>query len=353
MTRKAEYQRYLQSEEWREHRGLALSRTSGFCQFCGNFAARVHHVRYPKQLGHEHPNSLVPVCDACHKTAHGIQKMKTLTDVKMLGELTPVGTRLNYLLDGPRVYASAASWAKALQIPVVMQSWFESFLSITAKSRQADSAGELEVMYKDVLVYRWHAVAETLRGFDRRYYAGEFGNKVLPTEKLAYERFHANYEKLVRWGYDLQERALANAINSGKPAPAAEAHLVAAVKQAVAPRLHEHDRKFREQDIKIATIQEAVPAMRDGQEFITVKQAIAERGLDASIMPLHPRSHETLSGLAGQLLRSKGKERGPEVISRLDGQARAVPMNTYRRAEIYAVVDEIMRSRPAGLPLSN
>jgi hypothetical protein len=352
MTRKAEYQRYLQSSEWRDHRDLALARTSGFCQFCGNFAAHVHHVRYPKQFGHEHPNSLIPVCDQCHKTAHGIQKMKTLNSPKETSEITPIGSRLNYVLDGPRVYASARSWARALRIPELMMSWFEKNLPIHAKLKQTD--GELEVMYKDVLVYRWHAVAETLRGFDHQYAAGKFGDIVTPTKKKVYADFHANYEKLVRWGYDLQERALANAMNAIKPAqnaPVTQEHLVTALKQAVAPRLHAHDTKLREHDIKIAEIQEAVPAMQDPLEFIPVKQATAERGLDASIMPLHPQSNETLSGLVGQMLRSRGVERGPEVISRLDGQSRAVPMNTYRRGEIYTVIAEVMRSKPKGLPL--
>jgi hypothetical protein len=355
MTRKAQYQRYLRSSEWREHRDLALFRTSGFCQFCGNFAAHVHHVRYPKQFGEEHPNSLVPVCDQCHKTAHGIQKMKTLTSAKQSSEITPLGSRLNYLLDGPRVYASARSWAKALQLPAVMFPWFEKYLSITAKMRQ-EIGSELELMYKDVFVYRWHAVAESLRGFDHAYVAGKFGDKVLPTEKRAYEEFHANYSKLMRWGYDLQERALANAMNGGKyvpKAPVTEDHLVAVMKQAVAPRLHAHDEKFREHDIKIAEIQDAVPAMRDATEFIPVKQAIAEKGWEPTLMPLHPDSKETFSGLAGQMLTSKGAEKGPHVISRLDGQTRAVPMNTYRRGQIYAVLEEIMRRKPNGLRLES
>jgi hypothetical protein len=356
MTRKAEYQSYLRSSEWREHRDLALARTSGFCQFCGHFAAHVHHVRYPKQLGHEHPNSLVPVCDRCHKTSHGIQKMKTLTNPKQTSEITPIGSRLNYLLDGPRVYASAKSWAKALQVPTIMLPWFESRVAITANLQQSAPGNEMSAMYKETEVYRWHVVAETLRNFDHQYAAGKFGHQVQPTEKITYQRFHDNYEKLVRWGYDLQERAMAAALNAGRPVQkpgVTEEKLVEVLKEAVAPRLHVHDEKLREHDIKISAIEESVPAMRDPREFIPVKQAIAEKGLDASVMVLYPQSKETLSGVVGQALRTRGAERGPEVISRLDGQMRAVPMNTYRRGEIYAAVEEIMRSKPKGLPLGD
>ena len=350
MTRKFEYQRYLESSEWCDHRDLALARTSGFCQFCGNFAAHVHHVRYPKQFGHEHPNSLIPVCDKCHKIAHGIQKMKTLSRPKETSEITPIGSRLNYVLDGPRVYASARSWARALQIPELLMPWFEKSLPVHAKLKQID--GDLEVMYKGVLVYRWHAVAETLRGFDHQYAAGKFGDIVTPTRKRVYAEFHANYEKLVRWGYDLQERALANAIDAQKTvaqAPSTQDQLVSALKQAVAPRLLAHDEQLREHDIKINEIQDAVPTMKDPQEFIPVKQAVAEKGLDATIMPLHPNSNETLSGVAGQMLAAKGAQKGAPVISRLDGQSRGVAMNTYRRGAIYAVLDEIMRNKPQGL----
>jgi hypothetical protein len=350
MTRKAEYQRYLYSPEWRDQRDLALARTSGFCQFCGAFAVHVHHARYPKQFGHEHPNSLIPVCDQCHKTAHGIQNMKTLISPKETSEITPIGSRLNFVLDGPRVYASAKSWARALQIPEIMMPWFEKSLPIHAKLKQTD--GDLELTYKNVLVYRWHAIAETLRAFDHQYAAGKFGDIVTPTRKRVYAEFHANYEKLVRWGYDLQERALASAINAQKPvaqAPSTQDQLVSALKQAVAPRLHAHDEKLREHDIKITEIQEAVPAMKDPQEFIPVKQAITEKGLDATIMPLHPNSNETLSGVAGQMLAAKGAQKGASVISRLDGQSMAVAMNTYRRGVIYVVLDEIMRNKPQGL----
>lgn len=355
MTRKAEYHRYLRSSEWQEQRDLALARTSGFCQFCGHFAAYVHHVRYPKQFGHEHPNSLVPVCERCHKTAHGIQKMKTLINPKETSEITPIGSRLNFLLDGPRVYASARSWAKALQVPTIMVPWFENRLSITANLQQSTPDNEMSAAYKEVDVYRWHAVAETLRAFDHQYAAGKFGHQVQPSEKLAYKQFHDNYEKLVRWGYDLQERAIAAALNAGRSVQKSgvtEEQLVSVLKQAVAPRLHVHDEKLREHDIKIDAIEKSVPTMRDPREFIPVKQAIAEKGLDASLMPLHPHSKETLSGVVGQMLRNKGSDRGPEVLSRLDGQARAVSMNTYRRSEIYAVADEVMRGRPQGLPLS-
>jgi hypothetical protein len=127
--------------------------------------------------------------------------------------------------------------------------------------------------------------------------------------------------------------------------------LIEAIKQAVAPRLHAHDGKLREHDAIIEEIKEAVPTLRDPAEFIPVRQAIQEQGLDPTVMPLHPRSRENLSGLAGQLLKSHGAEQGESVVARLDGVATAVPMNQYRRGVIYAVLEEITNNKQGTLPI--
>lgn len=329
---------------------MALARTSGFCQFCGHFAQQVHHVRYPKQFGEEHPHSLVPVCDRCHRTSHGIQKMKALFNVSVMREPSPTGTELRYLLTGKgRVYATAASWAKALQVPASMMSWFEGALARTAMVKGDFAGGELEMTYMEKVVYRWHAVAETLRSFDRQFY--DHGFRTRPTnERNDIEKFHRNFERVVSWGYDLQERALSSLVEANADAgkPVTQTQLVDAMKEAVAPRLRQHDEQIREHSIFIEEIREAVPTLRDEGEFITVKQAITEKGLDASQMPLWPK-RETLSGVAGQTLKSKGAEQGVTVPARLDGQAVAVPMNTYKRGEIYTVLDEIQRIRPQPL----
>lgn len=61
-------------------------------------------------------------------------------------------------------------------------------------------------------VYRWHAVAEQLRAFDRRWYKDQYQNRPkFEQEEIA--RFHDKYERLVSWGYDLQERALNSLVN--------------------------------------------------------------------------------------------------------------------------------------------
>ena len=211
MARRDEYLQYLKSLDWKEHRAVALERTSGFCQYCGEVASQVHHVKYPKQFGEEHPHSLIPVCERCHNISHGVQKMELLTGVSKMAELSPNGTQLKYLLSGARVYASARSWARALQLPSGLATWFETGLARTAILKKDLAGGRLEMSYDNTTVYRWPAVAEQLRVFDREWHKTQFKSRPR-NEQKDIERFYENYDRLVSWGYDLQERALTSVL---------------------------------------------------------------------------------------------------------------------------------------------
>lgn len=350
MSRRDEYKKYLQSSDWLTNRDLALERTSGFCQFCGEVATQVHHAKYPKRFGEEHPHSLIPVCERCHSISHGVQKMKELIDVAKMTDISPSGTKLTYLLSGARIYASARSWARALRVPECRKVWFETGLSRVAIVKKDLAGGELEMQHLNIPVYRWHAVAELLRAFDREWNKTQYQSRP-KEEQRELEEFYQNYDRLVSWGYDLQERALSSALNptTTSSTPITQETLIETMKEVVAPRLRDHDNKLHEHDVVIAEIFEAVPTLRDQEEFITVKQAITEKGFDANMMPLHPQNRENLSCLTGQLLKSRNTEQGESVISRADGRSLSTEDNTYRRRAIYDVLEEIMRKRPRRL----
>lgn len=282
---------------------------------------------------------------------------KELTKAERLTELTPLGGRLNYLLsDEGRVYASAQSWSRALQVPDPMVKWFESGLARVALLKKDSAGGSLEMTFSNTSVYRWHAVAEQLRAFDREFHNTGYKSRPLD-ERRQLEKFHENYDRLTNWGYDLQERAIAASLNArtaNSPSTAISQNaLIEVIRQAIAPRLHEHDGKLKEHDVILKEIKEAVPALRDQSEFISVKQAIQEKGLDSTVMPLYPSSRENLSGLVGQNLATKGAERGQPVVSRIDGTATSAQMNTYRRGAIFAALDEVMdqSTKQGALPL--
>lgn len=342
MGRRDEYKKHLASIDWKEQRAEALERTSGFCEYCGDIAVQVHHAKYPKKFGDEHPHNLIPVCQRCHELSHGIREMKKITEATRMSDLAPNGIQLKYILSDGRVYASAKSWIKALKVPSDLQSWFESGLSRTAMLKSESVGGALEMEYLSTPVYRWHAVADQLRAFDRKWYNDQFKNRPRhEQEKIA--KFHNSYEKLVSWGYDLQERALNSLINpvASSDTPVTQDNLLAAITEAVAPRLRQHDDKIHEHDVVISEIKNSVPVLRDQDEFITVKQAISEQGLDSTSMPYHPQSRETLSGVVGQLLKNRAAKQGDPVVSRMDGHSQSIEVNTYRRGEIYEILKEV------------
>ena len=65
----AEYIAYMQSDEWRSTRRIALTRAGNRCESCGeSHGLEVHHLTY-KRLGHELPNDLRVLCEDCHDAA--------------------------------------------------------------------------------------------------------------------------------------------------------------------------------------------------------------------------------------------------------------------------------------------
>jgi len=67
------YQDYLKSNEWKNLRMQALTKRGFTCEFCGEDARIVHHVRYPKDFSDDSLKNLVVVCKRCHDLCHGIR----------------------------------------------------------------------------------------------------------------------------------------------------------------------------------------------------------------------------------------------------------------------------------------
>jgi 5-methylcytosine-specific restriction endonuclease McrA len=69
---RAWYNDYLQSEQWREKRGLVFARANSLCEGCRrNRAIHVHHLSY-EHVGDEFLWELVAICKVCHDRAHGV-----------------------------------------------------------------------------------------------------------------------------------------------------------------------------------------------------------------------------------------------------------------------------------------
>lgn len=67
------YKDYLKSPEWMDLRNAAYKRANNKCEFCGNPAVAVHHVKYPKNYSQDTLENLVAVCKSCHDKSHGIR----------------------------------------------------------------------------------------------------------------------------------------------------------------------------------------------------------------------------------------------------------------------------------------
>ncbi len=64
------YEEYLQSDEWKEKRFIALCVAGNRCQVCNYHAGlQVHHRTY-ERLGFELASDLVVLCEACHEIFH-------------------------------------------------------------------------------------------------------------------------------------------------------------------------------------------------------------------------------------------------------------------------------------------
>ena len=60
------------SKGWKSVRYWALERADYKCQQCGlneGYGLHVHHLNY-SHLGHEFPEDVVVLCEACHKAEH-------------------------------------------------------------------------------------------------------------------------------------------------------------------------------------------------------------------------------------------------------------------------------------------
>lgn len=92
--RRAEYERYLQSDGWKEKRERALGRAERRCQLCYSpDDLEVHHRTY-ERLGHERDMDLTVLCGACHGVFHELLRMRQRA---AFGERHPLPARPRHL----------------------------------------------------------------------------------------------------------------------------------------------------------------------------------------------------------------------------------------------------------------
>jgi len=69
-VRRRKYNRYLESDEWKQKRDKVLKRANGICEGClENPAKHVHHLHYGS-IFDELLFDLVAICESCHAKIH-------------------------------------------------------------------------------------------------------------------------------------------------------------------------------------------------------------------------------------------------------------------------------------------
>jgi 5-methylcytosine-specific restriction endonuclease McrA len=72
----AQYNRYLQSADWKTKRKAILLRCAGRCERCGNYKPlTVHHIRY-NRVPNEQPEDLAALCFDCHQVQHPNRRLR-------------------------------------------------------------------------------------------------------------------------------------------------------------------------------------------------------------------------------------------------------------------------------------
>lgn len=73
---KKEYQKYLNSPEWKEKRKEIFEKRKGICELCGEKLENKYHVHHDNynNLGNEKESDLILLCENCHNDIHKREK---------------------------------------------------------------------------------------------------------------------------------------------------------------------------------------------------------------------------------------------------------------------------------------
>lgn len=82
-NRSPEYDKYINSPQWKRLREYAIKKAGGVCQICGiskySVCLEVHHKTY-ERFKHERLSDLLVVCPDCHEKVDNIRREKVQRD---------------------------------------------------------------------------------------------------------------------------------------------------------------------------------------------------------------------------------------------------------------------------------
>lgn len=344
------YDAFLRSEEWKKLRLAALKGADGRCEYCGEPAEHVHHIRYPK-VGQPHTlDMLVAVCARCHDISHGAKEMKAITGASTTTITGPFEDSVTlYHADG-LIWATVEQWSRVLRAPYFMP----DFLRRHARSQLIHlKAGTFIATCGGETVYRWPPIAASLDLWDRAWRDKKERGEVptMETNKRAEAmRFELMIAKLKAWGYELQERELQAAMRtkmtqsqagSGLADVGTAMQAIQTLAQATETVLVKHESDISNHEVRIKKVEDVVPEFRDPDTYVTVKHRCLERSLSFAMIV---EGRMNLSQACGMFLKKLGAPSGTTIKERQDGSSLTMDVATWRRADIDKAVDHYIPS---------
>lgn len=344
------YDEFLKSDEWQELRKATFARAKYLCEYCKEPADHVHHVRYPKK-GQKHTlDMLVSVCTRCHDISHGAKEMDALTNPKNTTLAGPYDNAISVYHANGLIWASIEQWMKVLQAPYFML----EFLSRNADMQAALlKGGQYSATCGGMTVYRWIPIAAALDLWHRQWMVkvSEKQHVAMPTTLRAEsEKFARSIFKLKTWGWELQEKELQAALKARMTPEQSDEGIVDTKQAMIAIQnlaqasqvvFEDHDKRIAQQDEDIKQIKKDLPAYRDPEEFISIKQRCLELCLPFAI---RVQGQMNLTQACGQYLKQIGAQQGSKQMERLDGRSLTVPVDTWKRNDIDIAVKYYMPS---------
>jgi hypothetical protein len=345
MTRRDEYRAYLASPAWAELREAILQRARGVCELCHAVpATQVHHVRYPKRFSDDHPDNLLAVCDRCHQLNHGIRgdvmNLPATIDSYETVTFTFEGRGKTYAFDfaliGDVPCADAMAieerlYAEDSKCGVHNSPWMVSRSSAETPATRS-RRGHLET----------RAIAQLEKSEWCRDPEGRFLITCSGLVQILANSDSAAGQAFRKQLGDWMQRRVVEAhrqLKAGTLAPAGLSDLE--VLNRVVGVLNDHDQAISATRAEVSQIKQTLALDLDPDEFITVRDACAERHKDPTQLP-KPGHGWNLEQHVGQALRKQGAEAGPKRQQRLSDQSVVREANTHRRRDVYAAIAAVL-----------
>ena len=346
--RVAQYRAHLRSDLWQTIRERVLDRADGRCELCGAPATEVHHSRYPKQFKDDTEHNALALCSSCHRRIHAMRYERKQVQIQHVPG-RGVTHKVRYVVHAGE-YGSEHPWIEIEDLKRTLADDQVALVNLGARA-----FGTIESQMREGAEWEHFEIEDrsTWRAFR---FVNEVGAKMLA---MAYTGGDA-YKRMITLFRDLltdsvKSRALVApqpqlpATMGGEWAqPMMQA--LAKIAEQNSGLLAQHNGLIGEHGQQLQRIEDALPALQDRAQMISVKAGFAERmKVPSTVMSAAGYDGMTAAAYVGEYLTITGAETGQRVIERLDGCSVKTETKTYRREDVHNAIDVAFGLNPPHL----